>query len=169
MSEPLRSGRRRVGRLALVVGGGLVILAALVVLALVVFAESANPPPPRAFYRAPSPLPSGPPGTVVRSEAVADPPAGSRAWRILYLSRSYTGEPTAVSGLVFVPTRPAPPGGRRVVVSTHGTIGVASHCAGSNLGVKYWPAIDGLRQFLRAGYVVVAPDYEGLGTPGPHP
>ena len=64
-------------------------------------------------------------------------------------------------------TRPLPLGGRPVVVSTHGTIGVASYCVGSNLGPKYWPGIDGLKQFLAAGYVVVAPDYQGLGTPGP--
>ena len=102
-------------------------------------------------------------------ERVADAPPGSREWKILYLSKSYTGARTAVSGLLFVPTTPASAGGRRVVVSTHGTIGVASYCVGSNLGPKYWPAIDGLMQFLAAGYVVVAPDYQGLGTPGPHP
>jgi pimeloyl-ACP methyl ester carboxylesterase len=145
---------------------GLIVLA---VLALALFVNSTDPPEPGDFYVAPSPLPGGPPGTIVRTEEVEDPPKGSREWKILYLSRSYTGKSTAVSGLLFVPTTPAPAGGRKVVVSTHGTIGVASGCAGSDLGAKYWPAIDGLREFLRRRYVVVAPDYEGLGTPRPHP
>ncbi len=106
---------------------------------------------------------------MIRTEELAEPPEGSMGWKLLYLSKSYTGEPTAVSGLLFVPDAPAPPGGRGVVVFTHGTIGVASHCAGSNLGAGYYAAIDGLNEFLRAGYVVVAPDYQGLGTRGPHP
>jgi pimeloyl-ACP methyl ester carboxylesterase len=148
---------------------GFVGLIALAGVAFALFVNSTDPPETGEFYVAPSPLPGGPPGTIVRTEEVDDPPPGSRAWKILYLSRSYTGRPTAVSGLLFVPTTPAPEGGRRVVVSTHGTIGVASRCAGSTLGAKYWPAIDGLHEFLRRGYVVVAPDYEGLGTPGPHP
>lgn len=155
------------GRLliALAALAGVAVLAAA---ALVLFVDSTEPPEPGAFYLPPKPLPDGPPGTIVRSEEVEEAPRGSRAWRILYLSRSYTGKPTAVSGLIFVPTT-APAAGRRVVASTHGTIGVASGCVGSNREAKYWPAIDGLREFLDRGYVVVAPDYQGLGTPGPHP
>jgi len=131
--------------------------------------ELDQPAEARCLLRRASPLPSGPPGTLIRTEAVSHPPEGSKEWKILYLSRSYTGKPTAVSGLLFVPTTTPPTHGRAVVASTHGTIGVASYCAGSTLGAKYWPAIDGLKEFLRAGVVVVAPDYEGLGTPGPHP
>jgi hypothetical protein len=73
-----------------------------------------------------------------------------------------------VSGLIFVPDTPAPEEGRPVVASTHGTIGIAS---GRRLepGAELLPPIDGLNEFLRAGYVVVAPDYQGLGTFGPHP
>lgn len=145
---------------------GLIVVAGV---AFAVFVNSTDPPEPGESYVAPSPLPGGPPGTIVRTEGVDDPPPGSREWKILYLSRSYTGRPTAASGLLFVSTGPAPEGGRKVVVSTYGTIGVASRCAGSNLGAKSWPAIDGLHEFLRRGYLVVAPDYEGLGTPGPHP
>jgi pimeloyl-ACP methyl ester carboxylesterase len=88
---------------------------------------------------------------------------------VLYLSKGYDGRPAAVSGLLFAPTRKPPAGGRDVVAFTHGTVGVASKCTPSNQGPKYWPFIDGLTSFLRAGYVVVAPDYQGLGTAGPHP
>ena len=146
--------------------GALAVLAAVL---LVVFVHSTRPAEPGAFYSPPTPLPGGPLGTIVRSERVADAPAGARERRILYISTSFTGARTAVSGLLFVPTTAAPPGGRPIAVSTHGTIGVASGCVGSKLGPAYWPAIDGLKQFLAAGYVVAAPDYQGLGTPGPHP
>ncbi len=47
----------------------------------------------------------------------------------------------------------------------HGTVGVADSCAPSRAEVNV-PALD---QLLAAGYVVAATDYEGLGTPGPHP
>ncbi len=172
MAEPSQrsqAGWRRFGR-ALAIGAVAgAMLVSLAIVLLLVFARSTNPPKPGAFYQPPSPLPAAPPGTIVRTERVQDAPQGSEEWRILYLSKSFRGAPTAVSGLLFVPRAPAPPAGRPVVVSTHGTIGVASYCVGSNLGPKYWPAIDGLRQFLEEGYVVVAPDYQGLGTPGPHP
>ena len=174
MTEPSDSAgrtsfRRRSGKwvaVALTIVLGLV---AAGIVAFVVFVRSSGPGDPGDFYVAPSPLPEDEPGTVIRSEELDEPPAGSRAWKILYLSKSYTGEPTAVSGLLFVPTTPAPEGGRQVVASTHGTIGIAFQCGGSNLGPSYYPAIDGLEEFLRAGYVVAATDYQGLGTPGPHP
>ncbi len=167
--EPGRSFRRRSRRWLLIALATVVGLVVVAVVGVLVFVRSTHPAKPGGFYVLPSPLPSGPPGMVIRSEAISDPPEGSKEWRILYLSRSYTGRPTAVSGLLFVPATAGPGEGRPVVASTHGTIGVASYCAGSNLGARYWPAIDGLREFLRRGYVVVAPDYQGLGTRGPHP
>ena len=164
-----RSFWRRLRRPLVIAVGSAVGLVVLGLGALGVFVRSTRPANPGAFYQLPSPLPSGPLGTIVRAERVTDAPEGSREWKILYMSKSFTDARTAVSGLLFVPTTPAPAGGRRIVASTHGTIGVASYCAGSNLGPKYWPGIDGLAQFLASGYVVVAPDYQGLGTPGPHP
>ena len=50
---------------------------------------------------------------------------------------------------------------------THGTWGVQSDCAPS-LSANFYkatPAIDAVQR----GYVVVAPDYQGLGSTGPHP
>ncbi len=107
------------------------------------------------------------PGTIVRSEQLANPPAGaSSGWRIFYRSRGYNGKPAVLSGLLFVPQG----GGTRrpVVAYTHPTVGVASRCAPS-LNPALWPKIEGVQKFLGAGYVVVAPDYQGLGTAGPHP
>jgi len=161
--------RSRLRRRARTLGLVLAALAALAVVAVVVALHQAQPSRPGLFYSAPAPLPSGPPGTIIRSELLTDPPAGARGWKILYLSTGYTGKPTAVSGTVFVPTAPAPPGGRNVVAWAQGTVGVASRCAPSLLGDVGAHAIDGLPAFLKAGDAVVATDYQGLGTPGPHP
>ena len=43
--------------------------------------------------------------------------AGSTAFRILYRSTSPSGEPIAVSGAIFIPSGPAPAGGRDVIMS----------------------------------------------------
>jgi hypothetical protein len=74
----------------------------------------------------------------------------------------------ALSALLFVPLRPAPVDGRNIVALAHGTVGVARACAVSS-GRSFWPDVDGLARFIRAGDVVVVPDFEGLGTRGPHP
>ena len=140
----------------------------LAVAAFAVFLGLSQPGAPGAFYTAPSPLPSDPPGTIIRSEPLEGAPDGAVAWKILYLSTSYTGEPTAVSATLVVPTTPAPTGGRPVVAFAHGTVGVAPNCAPSLR--SYWAEdIDGLTAFLEAGYAVVATDYEGMGTSGTHP
>jgi len=120
------------------------------------------------FYEAPDPLPADAPGSVLRSEALSRPPAGSKAYRILYLSRDHGGGPAALSALLFVPLRPAPSSRRSIVAVAHGTVGVARDCAVSH-GRGFFDDIDGLRRFIRAGHAVVVPDGEGLGTAGTHP
>ena len=121
-----------------------------------------------AFYEAPD-VPAGtPPGTIVRSDALEAPPDGTTASRILYVSSGFDGRRRALSALVIVPLTPAPANGRNVVAFTHGTVGVARRCAVTGRR-EFIAEIDGLRRFVRAGYAVVVPDYEGLGTAGPHP
>jgi alpha-beta hydrolase superfamily lysophospholipase len=132
------------------------------------------------FYEPPSPLPQGKHGDLIRKEEIAAPD-GARAWRILYLSELHDGTPVAASGFVVAPKGPAPEGGRKVVAWAHGTEGGGRNCAPS-LAPK--PAVDlvdyftygstlqqdagvpALTEMLDAGYVVVATDYQGLGTPG---
>jgi secretory lipase len=147
----------------------LVAIAALAALAdIALRREPIAPPEPGAFYDPPRPLPHGSPGTLLRAQAVDEPPAGTRGFRLLYLSRSHTGEPAALSALLFVPRRPPPPSRRDIVAFTHGTVGVARRCAVS-FERRTWPQIAGLRQFVAAGDAVVVPDFEGLGTRGTHP
>ncbi|MCO5992005.1 lipase family protein [Actinoallomurus rhizosphaericola] len=128
---------------------------------------SPHPRPAWAFYRPPVPLPRRAPGTLIRSEPVAAP-AGARGWRILYHSRDTAGRDVAVSGSVFVPGGAPPPGGRPVVAWAHGTTGLGDSCAPSTDPDPIGGIEDG-RALLAAGDAIVATDYEGLGTPGPHP
>lgn len=158
-----RSLRRRLG-VALAV---IVVLAAGVLAALALAPDGNDPSALDAFYAAPDPLPDGAPGTVVRSARIAGAPDGATAYRILYLSRHHDGRPAALSALLFVSSRAAPADGRNVVALAHGTVGVARECAPSR-GAGFFDDADGLSRFVRAGYAVVVPDLEGLGTPGTH-
>lgn len=71
------------------------------------------------------------------------------------------------TALVFVPKTAQPAKGWSIVVWAHGTTGVADKCAPSEQGLQGTELL--LQQLLAAGYVVVAPDYEGLGSTGNHP
>ena len=121
------------------------------------------------FYEPPSPLPSDVPGTLIRAEAMEPFAESTQAWRVLYVSTAVDGTPIAVSGMVAAPTGPAPEGGYDVVTWAHGLTGVSDSCApskGYRLGHDFY---DVAPEIVAAGYVGVATDYEGLGTPGIHP
>ena len=126
-----------------------------------------HPRPTWSFYQPPSPLPPHAPGTLIRSEPITAT-SGARGWRILYHSRSAAGADIAVSGTVLVPSGPPPIGGRNVVAWAHGTTGSGDSCAPSTDRQPEQGIEDGAA-LLAAGDAIVATDYEGLGTPGPHP
>ncbi|MGI8826658.1 MAG: lipase family protein [Chloroflexota bacterium] len=151
-----------------IVIAALATVAVVAVVAFVAVVRKAQPSRPGSFYSLPAPLPKKPLGTVVRSEVLGGLPPGARGWKILYMSTSYTGKPTAVSGMVIVPAR-ASSGLRPVVAFANGTVGVASNCALSIQGAKHLDFLHGLRAYLDAGDAAVMTDYQGLGTPGPHP
>jgi alpha-beta hydrolase superfamily lysophospholipase len=152
-----------------IVGMTRLLVPILAVIAVAVGVHRVEPAEAGAFYDPPNPLPPGPAGTLIRHEHLDRAPAGARAWRILYVSSDPEGEPIAVSGTVFAPLTPDPPGGRPVIAWAHPTTGVASRCAPSLHPGAGADAIPGLSALLAAGYVVTATDYPGLGTPGPHP
>jgi len=147
--------------------------AAGLVLALAGVAASAvvhgsSPARPGPFYAAPAPLPPGPPGTIVRSEELDGYHAGATTYRVLYKSTGFDKRPTAVSGLVLVPRGIVPPKG--IVAYAHGTVGVAPNCAPSLAKPSVNPLFfEGGAALLAAGFAIAAPDYQGLGTAGPHP
>ncbi|MEJ8853118.1 lipase family protein [Variovorax robiniae] len=122
-----------------------------------------------AFYATPAAGQIGPPGTLLRSEPMHwGVPPGAHAWRILYASTGLHGKPIAVSGMVVAPDGAAPATGRPVVAWAHPTSGVVPRCAPS-LAWSAMRSIQGLPEMLARGEVVVATDYPGLGTQGPHP
>jgi acetyl esterase/lipase len=149
--------------------GRMRILNPLVVLSFAaVLGCAAAPLKPDAFYAPPQPVSAGKPGDVLRMEPTEGAPDGARAWRILYRSTGLKGEPQAVSALLVVPDAPAPAAGRSLVAWAHPTIGVVQDCAPS-LQPNWSKTIPGLDEMVKAGMVVVATDYPGLGTPGVHP
>jgi uncharacterized membrane protein HdeD (DUF308 family)/alpha-beta hydrolase superfamily lysophospholipase len=122
-----------------------------------------------AFYSAPDDLPDTP-GQLVRNEAFDRAlPDNARAARILFTTTALDGSVGVASALVIVPTA-EPAGPWPVLLWEHGTTGVAEPCAPSNLADPLGSgAMPARQQAIDNGWVIVAPDYIGLGTQGPHP
>ena len=123
-----------------------------------------------AFYRAPSPLPSGPHGTLIWYR-----PAHVRlgfgapsveAWTVLYLSQSLSGIPDAVTGTVIVPTAPWNGTDPRPIVDyAVGTQGLQQSEAPSLQfvsGREY--EIEAVDRLLAQGWAVEVTDYAGYTT-----
>ncbi|QQR46056.1 hypothetical protein JKA73_08010 [Myxococcus xanthus] len=150
-------------------------------------AEVSVPP----FYAAVMRMkPEGKLGQVISKEEISTPIKGARAWRIAYISSriahvpSDLHEPKTIStGLLIAPTGEVPKEGRPVVSWAHGTTGTAQNCGpsqvsnpavplnqyfivGGNSSTDY--GIPAVEEFINAGYVVVATDYQGLGGGGKH-
>jgi pimeloyl-ACP methyl ester carboxylesterase len=117
------------------------------------------------FYDTPHPLPAGKPGELIRSESFDEYelPLEVSAVRILYHSRSASGEDVATSGVVLIPSDEKPPaGGWPIIAWAHEASGVARSCAPSLMrNVGHGPF---LSMYVNLGYAVVATDYTGLGT-----
>src|SRR3954467_7968446 len=132
-------------------------------------------------------VPSGPAGTAFYTPAKAVPSKhGTPVWQrkltgpavlksaksntlLLYTSTGIHGKSAAVSGDVAIPKGKAPKGGWPVITWAHATVGIADACAPSRIGTQANYDSPLLNSWLKAGYAVVRTDYEGLGTPGPHP
>jgi len=125
-----------------------------------------------SFYTWTDEIPAEP-GRMLRTESL-EPTLGlamaGRQVRILYSSTDGVGgkTPVAVSGAYFAPKGAAPAGGWPLIAWAHGTTGVADICAPSWQARSYRD-VTYLNHWLEQGYAIVATDYQGLGTPGPHP
>ncbi len=74
--------------------------------------------------------------------------------------RARSSSPRAIG-----PTAPAP-----VIAWAHGTTGIARDCAPSVFPNPFEAgSFYALDDVIANGWVLVATDYVGLGTPGPHP
>lgn len=117
------------------------------------------------FYAAPDVI-AGPPGTVIRTEPMAVALDHGTALRVLYVTQTVDDQPTISSGMVFIPSAPAPAKGRPVVAWAHGTVGLGDACAPSRTADPIKPLASWLDLMLERGWVVTATDYAGLGTAG---
>ena len=161
-----------------------ILIAATALLAIALVAIAAAPadaakegPKGNAFYKTPKKLPKGH-GKVIwqRDATKLAPIAGAKVNKtVLYTSTAPDGDEVAVSGSVAIPKGKPPKGGWPVISYAHGTTGNADSCAPTRIRpssaaapyVAY--AHPQLEEWIDAGYAVVATDYQGLGTAGPHP
>lgn len=135
-------------------------------------------PSGKKFYSPPKKLWKGPAGTVVWSR----PATGlsrlksARVNRtVIYRSRSIRGKSSVVSGTIAVPRGKAPKGGWPIVSWGHVTTGAADLCAPSAVTAdnteleRLTRSKELLNLLLDNGIAVARSDFEGIGTPGPHP
>jgi len=142
-------------------------------LACLFLLSACGAPDPSAFYNQPA-NPAAGPGALIAAEPYTPTVRGAAAYRVLYNSEDISGRIIPVSGVVYIPLSPPPPGGRNTIAWAHPTTGIAPGCAPSldtNVlgGITLAQSIPGLNDFIAAGDVVAATDYQGMGTPGTHP
>jgi acetyl esterase/lipase len=121
-----------------------------------------------AFAVTASPATAQQAGALVEAEPVRETPPGMQAWRIEYWTTRGDGARQRVTGMVVAPREAIPREPRRVIAWAHGTSGVVERCALSTSPL-FFTATPALAEMIRQGYVVVAPDYPGLGSRMPHP
>jgi pimeloyl-ACP methyl ester carboxylesterase len=123
------------------------------------------------------------PGTLVEAETIPTSMPGVNAWKIAYISTDVQGHNTLVTGIVAAPGNAVAAINRPVVAWAHGTTGTAQNCGPSqilnpaqHLNQYFMPdgnswtdfGLPSMENFIKAGYVIVATDYQGLGGGGRH-
>ncbi|MDR2281098.1 MAG: lipase family protein [Gordonia sp. (in: high G+C Gram-positive bacteria)] len=116
---------------------------------------------------------------VLTERVVTDPvvalSAAASTTVIRYRSTSVRGRPTTMSATVLLPRSKPPKTGWPLAVWSHMTVGGADKCAPSaaRRGDSELPHMTSgdqvVGKLLTAGFAVVRPDFEGIGSPGPHP
>ena len=163
-------------RIALMLATALLMVVGLIA-AAAADAEVKQGPKGGAFYKPPKKTPNGH-GKAIwqRDSTKLSPIEGAKQNKVLlYTSKSPQGKPIAVSGSLSVPKGKAPKGGWPVISYAHGTTGTADSCAPTRVKPNspvgdYVDYVDPqLQDWIDAGYAVVRTDFQGLGTPGPHP
>ena len=157
----------------------LLLLAALIGLVLAGPAPAAQTKGPagKDFYDPPRKLPVSH-GKLIwqrRAKGLAKIDGAASNTLVLYTSKTPRGKTAAVSGSVSIPKGKPPKNGWPVISYGHGTTGNADSCAPTRIAkgspvAGYVNYVDPqLEDWVDAGYAVVRTDYQGLGTPGPHP
>ncbi|MFN8015642.1 MAG: alpha/beta fold hydrolase [Acidimicrobiia bacterium] len=118
-----------------------------------------------SFYKPPSKLPSNKVGQIIWSTPLTNTPKNVSGWKVLYVMEGVEGDPVAASALIYVPKTKVK---HDIVLWAHSVTGMADKCAPSR-GEFQNDLIPYFDEIISKGHILVAPDYEGLGTPGVHP
>jgi pimeloyl-ACP methyl ester carboxylesterase len=117
------------------------------------------------FYNGPAQLPSTKLGDIIYSQALFGLDEQLNGWRVLYVTSKVDGTPTFASASIYAPRDDKP---HNLVIWAHGSLGIADECAPSR-SKDGSELIANFDDYINKGYAVIAPDYEGFGTPGTHP
>lgn len=112
--------------------------------------------------------PSAPQAQVDRNPLDVDASDAGAAFLMSYPMPGIDGQTRSENAVVLLPLGDAPADGWPVVAWAHQTTGVADSCAPSRSS-QLADQAGYLNGWLAAGFAVVAPDYERLGTDGLHP
>lgn len=137
--------------------GRLRFLIVIVVAVLVGGCGGSSPPAKQADW----------PGAVISSEEVREPDTTQAATvrRVTYVSKSGINEAYAhVTATTYVPRGTAPNGGFPVIAYGRAISTPTPECAFSAPAARRTSSA-AVNAFLKAGYVVTVPDYQGLGAP----
>ncbi|MES2218678.1 MAG: lipase family protein [Pseudomonadota bacterium] len=122
-------------------------------------------------------------GDLIKAEKITTKMPGTQAWKIAYVSSDVNGAKTLATGILVAPEVVAANGGRPIMAWAHGTTGTAENCGPSQVldpaePLNQYFLMDGnsytdyglpaMETFIKAGYVIVATDYQGLGGGGKH-
>ncbi|KAL8848097.1 MAG: hypothetical protein Q9221_006854 [Calogaya cf. arnoldii] len=122
-----------------------------------------------SFYRVPNHTTEVAPGTPLKVEKDVDLsrfliPSATALSRILYQSEDLTGKKVPASAFILWPYLPrSQPDGHAIVVWAHGTSSITAEGAPSN-HKNLWQHFLAPYPLALQGYVIVAPDYAGLGV-----
>lgn len=125
--------------------------------------------------------PEGELGKIVKIEEIQSGIPETNAWKIAYNSSDVNDKSTLATAIVVAPRGSAQD--RPIIAWAHGTTGSAQNngpsqvenpvvplnqyfLIGGNSSTDY--GLPAIKEFIRAGYVVVATDYQGLGGGGRH-
>jgi pimeloyl-ACP methyl ester carboxylesterase len=137
-----------------------------------------------SFYNSiPQMSPTARLGSLLKIETIPTTMNGVTAWKIAYISSDVQGRKTIATAVLAIPTGTAPKEGRPIVAWAHGTTGTAQNCGPSQLLNPAQPlnqyfmptgnswsdfGLPAMESFIKAGYAIVATDYQGLGGGGKH-
>lgn len=122
-------------------------------------------------------------GDIIKSERIQTSVSNVQAWKIAYVSSDVLDQKTIATAIVAAPEKTPSKADRPVVAWAHGTTGTAQTCGPSQLLNPVQPlnqyflpsgnswtdfGLPAMKDFIKAGYVIVATDYQGLGAGGKH-